>query len=167
MIDSSLRTALIASLAIIAATACKKEDETPPPNQAGMVQPGYQQQPGAQPGYAQPGAQPGYAQPGAQPGYAQPAAQPGYAQPAAQPGYAQPAAQPAPAAAPAAPAAASPTPSPFAFACKSDAECVGAKCNVAAGKCQFPCGSNTDCQAGWACSPLPTGAACMMSPGAK
>jgi hypothetical protein len=35
--------------------------------------------------------------------------------------------------------------------CKSDAECIGAKCNLQAQKCQFPCGSNNDCQTGWAC----------------
>ncbi|MQY05499.1 RDD family protein [Actinomadura macrotermitis] len=57
-------------------------------------QPGYGQQPPAQPGYGQPPAQPGYGQPPAQPGYGQPAAQPGYGQPPAQPGYGQPAAQP-------------------------------------------------------------------------
>jgi hypothetical protein len=144
MTDRNLRLALFASITILAATACKKEEEQPPPNQAGMVQPGYQQ-----PGYQQPA-------PAAQPGYQQPAA--------AQPAYAQPAPAAAPAAAPA-PAAASPTPSPIALACKSDAECIGAKCNVAAGKCQFPCGSNADCQPGWSCN-MQLGSVCMMTPGA-
>jgi hypothetical protein len=46
--------------------------------------------------------------------------------------------------------------------CKTDAECIGAKCNVAAGKCQFPCGSNNDCQSGWACN-LQLGQVCMPS----
>jgi hypothetical protein len=152
MRNRSMRIALLASLTFVAATACKKEDETPPANQAGIVQPGYQQQ-----GYQQTGTQQT-----AQPGYAQQTAQPTYAQPAAQPAYAQPAAQPATATAA---AAASPTPSPLATVCKSDAECIGAKCNVSAGKCQFPCGSNADCQAGWACA-LQMGAVCMPAPGA-
>jgi hypothetical protein len=126
MRERSLRLALIACLTIVSATACKKEEEQPPPNQAGLVQqPGYQQQPVA-----------------AQPVAAQPVA--------AQPVAAQP-------------AAASPTPSPLATVCKSDAECIGAKCNVAAGKCQFPCGSNNDCQAGWSCA-LQMGSVCMPAP---
>lgn len=83
----------------------------------------------------------------------------GYGQQPVQP--AQPA-QPAPTQTPAA-AAASPTPSPLATPCKSDPECIGAKCNVAAGKCQFPCGSNNDCQAGWACA-LQMGQVCMPAP---
>ena len=136
MIERSLRLALLASLTIVVATACKKEEEAPPPTQAGMMQPGYQQPAAAQPTYA------------TQPAAAQPAA----AQPAA--------AQPAAAAAP----AASPAPNALATVCKADAECIGAKCNVAAGKCQFPCGSNNDCQAGWACA-LQMGAVCMPAPG--
>lgn len=72
------------------------------------------------------------------------------------------AAQPAPVQ-PAQPAAASPTPSPLATPCKSDPECIGAKCNLAAGKCQFPCGSNNDCQTGWACA-LQMGQVCMPAP---
>jgi len=163
MSDRVTSFAAFAILSAIAITGCKKEDTTPPANQPGQ----YPQQPGAyqQPGYQQPGAaQPGYAQPvAAQPGYQQPvAAQPGYQQPVAtQPVATQPVAtQPAAGAAPA-----SPPLSPLAIVpCSNDAGCVGAKCNVAAGKCQFPCGSNNDCQPGWACNvSLGPSAMCIMS----
>ena len=137
MRECAPRLALIACLTVVLVSACKKEDEQAPPNQAGVVQPGYQQQPVA--------TQPAYQQ---QPATAQPAA--------VQPAAAQPVA--------AQPAAASPTPSPLATVCKSDAECIGAKCNVAAGKCQFPCGSANDCQAGWSCA-LQMGSVCMPAPG--
>jgi hypothetical protein len=73
---------------------------------------------------------------------------------AQQPVAQQPAAQPA--------AAASPAPSPLATPCSKDADCIGAKCNVAAGKCQFPCGSNNDCQPAWICN-LQLGQVCMPS----
>ena len=126
---------------LLLATGCKKEDETPPANSA--VQPqGYQQQPA---GYQQQPA--GYQQ---QPGaYPQQQQQPGaypQQQPAAYPQQTAPAG-----AAPTAAAAASPPPNALATPCKSDAECIGARCNLQAQKCQFPCGSNNDCQTGWAC----------------
>jgi hypothetical protein len=131
-------TSLVACLALfaVALPGCKKEDETPAANQPTQQQQQYQQQQyQQQPAGQQPVAQ----QPVAQ----QPVAQ----QPVAQ----QPAA-----------AAASPTPSPLATPCSNDAGCIGAKCNVAAGKCQYPCGSNNDCQSGWACN-LQLGQVCMPS----
>jgi hypothetical protein len=140
---------------VLLASGCKKEDETPPPNtgaypqQQGYGQPGgyQQQQPGAYPQQQQPGAYPQQQQPGAYPQQQQPGAYPQQQQPGAypqqQPGAAQPGA--------AAPGA-SPPPNAIATACRSDADCIGAKCNLQAQKCQFPCGSNNDCQTGWACT---------------
>ncbi len=144
MTNAFVRMTVLAALPLLLLAGCKKEEETPPPamQQNYQQQPGYQQQ---QPGYQQ--------QPQAQ-------QQPGYQQ---QPQAQQPQMQPQqPAAAPTA-AAASPTPAAFALACKQDADCVGAKCNLQAQKCQVPCGSNNDCQAGWACMTTPLGAACMPS----
>jgi predicted small lipoprotein YifL len=140
MRDRLTSFAVIVTFTALALAGCKKEDETPPANQAMQQYPQqqYPQQQYPQQQYPQQ-QQPVAQQPVAQ----QPAAQ----QPAAQ----QPAA-----------AAASPTPSPLATPCKTDAECIGAKCNVAAGKCQFPCGSNNDCQSGWACN-LQLGQVCMPS----
>ena len=135
--------------ALLLASGCKKEDDQPPPNtgaypqQQGYGQPaGYQQQPG---GYQQqqPGAYP-QQQPGAYP--QQPGAYP--QQPGAYPQQPGATAQPAPAAT----AGGSPPPNALATACRSDADCIGARCNLQAQKCQFPCGSNTDCQTGWACT---------------
>ncbi|MGC4065945.1 MAG: hypothetical protein QM784_15100 [Polyangiaceae bacterium] len=141
MRDRLTSFAVIVTFTALALTGCKKEDETPPANQA-MQQQQYPQQQYPQQQYPQQ-QYPQQQQPVAQ----QPVAQ----QPAAQqPAAAQPA------------AAASPAPSPLATPCKTDAECIGAKCNVAAGKCQFPCGSNNDCQSGWACN-LQLGQVCMPS----
>jgi len=130
----ALYTITFSLCSILLATGCKKDDETQPANSAAnMQQGGYQQQPGAyqqQPGQQQGGYQ--QQQPGA---YQQ--------QPPA-------ATQPAPAGQ-TAPASASPAPNALATPCKSDAECIGARCNLQAQKCQFPCGSNTDCQTGWGC----------------
>jgi len=106
-------TTAIGICSLLLATGCKKEDETPQPNTAANMQPGYQQQPG---GYPQ-----------------------------------QPAQTPQQGTAPTGAPAGSPTPNALATPCKSDAECIGAKCNLQAQKCQFPCGSNNDCQTGWAC----------------
>jgi len=137
MRQSLITTLGLGIITVVLASGCKKEDETPPPNTAQNYQQpqgGYQQQP--QGGYQQ---QPGTYQ--QQPGTYQ-------QQPTTNPQ--QPAApQPAPTAAP---AAASPAPSPIATACRSDADCIGARCNLQAQKCQFPCGSNNDCQTGWACT---------------
>jgi hypothetical protein len=85
-----------------------------------------------------PPGQPGYGQP--QPGYGQP--QPGYGQP--QPGYGQP--PPGQPAAPMAPA------NPLAPACQNDAPCGTAKCNLATGKCSWPCASGADCLPGNGCA---------------
>jgi hypothetical protein len=127
--------------------ACSKKDETPPAAQPGQypAQQGYPPAAGAEQYPQQPGypaqQQPGYpAQ--QQPGY--PPQQPGYPsqQPAAQPGY--PAAPPA---------AGAPTsqPSPVAFPCQSDIQCLSHRCNVQVGKCSWPCQSNNDCQPGFQC----------------
>lgn len=56
---------------------------------------------------------------------------------------------------------AAPTPSPQATPCKRDSDCVGVRCNVPAGWCQFPCGSDADCQSGWKCALGPGGSACI------
>lgn len=129
------------------AAGCKKEDDQQAPNTAANAQQqpyGYQQQPG---GYQQQPQNGGYQQqPG---GYQQQPQNGGYQQQPQAGGYQQ---QPAtPQTAPTAAAAASPTPNALATPCKSDAECIGARCNLQAQKCQFPCGSNNDCQTGWAC----------------
>jgi hypothetical protein len=116
---------------LVLASGCKKEDDQPPPNTAAYPQ----QQPYQQGGYQQqqPGAYP-QQQPGAYP----------QQQPATYP-QATPTAQPTA-------AGASPQPNALATACRSDADCIGARCNLQAQKCQFPCGSNNDCQTGWACT---------------
>lgn len=136
---------LTAALAgtFLLATACKKNEEQPPPQQPyGQPAPG---QPGyGQPGYAQPGqpAQPGYGQPGqpAQPGYGQPG------QPAQPDPYAQQQATPQPA-----PAPTTSQPSAVAFPCQQDATCLGHKCSLEHGKCVWPCQSDNDCQTGYRC----------------
>ena len=142
MRNSLLTILSLGILTTLLASGCKKDDETQPPNTAANYQ-----QPG-QPGYQQPQGgyqqqpQGGYQQ---QPGTYQ--QQPGTYPP--QPGTTQPAG--ATTAQPAA-ATGSPTPNAIATACRSDADCIGARCNLQAQKCQFPCGSNTDCQTGWACT---------------
>lgn len=37
--------------------------------------------------------------------------------------------------------------------CQADATCMTHRCNLAAGKCAWPCQSNDDCQAGNQCMP--------------
>jgi len=94
----------------------------------------------------EPAQQGGYPQQPQPAGVGQPPAQPGY-QPAAAPApVAAPAAAPAPAPVAAAPAAAplSP-PGPLAPPCTADGQCGTAHCNVAAGKCVFPCVTANDC----------------------
>jgi hypothetical protein len=104
-------------------SACKSEEQ-PPPQQGGYPQQYPQQQ------YT-----------------AQPTAAPAPAAPA--PGAATPA--------PAAPAAAPTTagqlsqPSPMAFPCTTDAQCITHRCNTAFGKCAWPCQSDTDCNPGNRC----------------
>lgn len=69
-----------------------------------------------------------------------------------------PAPTPAPAPAPGTPAApAAPAagqmaqPSPMAFACSSDAQCLTHRCNTAFNKCAWPCQTDVDCVQGNHC----------------
>ncbi len=59
-----------------------------------------------------------------------------------QPGMQQPGMQTQPQAAP----------NPLAPPCSMDSQCLTAKCNISAGKCQVPCASANDCQAGYVCT---------------
>ena len=63
--------------------------------------------------------------------------------------------QPPPTAAPVRTTAAAPgdlaTPGPTALSCQADAQCLGHKCNLQAGRCAFPCAVDTDCVAGATC----------------
>jgi hypothetical protein len=66
--------------------------------------------------------------------------------------YPQP--QPQPTAYPSAPATATgqmATPGPLALPCSNDGACGLHRCNVAAGKCAFPCQTPVDCAAGNQC----------------
>lgn len=83
------------------------------------------------------------------------------AQPAPQPvtpvaGSSDGSAQPTLVAAPALPAPASAgaplsQPNPLALPCTQDAHCLTHRCNVAAGKCAWPCQTDNDCMPGNAC----------------
>jgi hypothetical protein len=129
-----LTGSVIVTAFVLALGACKK-DEPPAQNPSGFQQ--------GQPGYGQPGyGQPGYGQP--QPGYPQQQPQPGYPQP-------QPTVAPQPTAAPPPAAATGMNPNPQGFPCTSDAQCATHRCNVAAGKCSWPCASAADCAAGMQC----------------
>jgi len=128
-----LTGSVIVTAFALALGACKK-DEPPPQNPGGFQQ--------GQPGYGQPyGQQPGYGQP--QPGYPPPTAT-GYPPP-------QPTAPPATTAPPPAAAATGMNPNPQGFPCTSDAQCATHRCNVAAGKCSWPCQTAGDCAAGMQC----------------
>lgn len=119
--------------ASIATIACKSEDQ-PPPQQAGYPQQQYPQQ-------QYPQQQ--------QPYPAQPApAAPAPAAPAPAPAAPAPAA-PAPGAA--APAATMSQPSPMAFPCTTDAQCITHRCNTPFGKCAWPCQTDADCTPGNRC----------------
>jgi hypothetical protein len=135
---------LVLSLGCAAVALGCSAKEDPPPQQPGQVQPGYGQQPGypAQQYPQQPQQYPQqqYPQQPQQPYPQQPAA--GYPQ---QPGYPAPAA-PAPAA-----TGTTSQPSPIAFPCSTDAQCLSHRCNVAAGKCAWPCQSANDCMPGFQC----------------
>jgi len=61
------------------------------------------------------------------------------------------AASPAPGAATTPGAAALSQPSPLALPCATDVQCLTHRCNVAAGKCAWPCQSDNDCVPGNAC----------------
>ncbi len=70
-------------------------------------------------------------------------------QPQPQP-YPTAAATPAPAVT-AAPAGQMSQPSPMAFACQSDAQCLTHRCNTQFGKCAWPCQTDADCVTGNRC----------------
>jgi len=80
------------------------------------------------------------------------------APPAAQAGFTTPAPVPA-ANVPLASAPVIPTsaplsqPNPLALPCQTDAQCLTHRCNVAAGKCAWPCQADTDCNPGNRCLP--------------
>jgi hypothetical protein len=126
ILSRTLSAATAAILTLGFFSACKSEEQPPPQ---------YPQQP--QPYGAQPyGAQPYGAQP-----------QPYGAAPAPTPA-------PAPVAAPAPTPAATgqmSQPSPMAFACQSDAQCLTHRCNTQFGKCAWPCQSDADCVTGNRC----------------
>lgn len=133
------RLALTGLIACAGAVLGCSAKEDPPPVQPGQ-QPGYGQQPSGYPAQQQ-YPQQQYPQQPPQQYPQQPAA--GYPQ---QPGY------------PAAPAAPAPAttgttsqPSPIAFPCSTDAQCLSHRCNVAAGKCAWPCQSANDCMPGFQC----------------
>ena len=52
------------------------------------------------------------------------------------------------------------TPGAMATPCSSDAICLTHKCNVAAGKCAFPCATDFDCASGNRCDPAIAGGTC-------
>ncbi|HEX9294648.1 MAG TPA: hypothetical protein VF881_02405 [Polyangiaceae bacterium] len=81
-----------------------------------------------------------------QTGYGQPGPQ---GQPPPQQGYGQPA--PTATTPPAATATGAMNPSPQGVPCSSDAQCLTHKCNVAAGKCSWPCQGPADCMPGMQC----------------
>jgi hypothetical protein len=67
-------------------------------------------------------------------------------------GTAQPILAASPALPPAAPAGAPLSqPNPLALPCTQDAHCLTHRCNVAAGKCAWPCQTDNDCMPGNAC----------------
>jgi len=57
----------------------------------------------------------------------------------------------APGTAAAVPGAALSTPGPLALGCTMDAHCMTHRCNVAFGKCAWPCQTDTDCMPGNGC----------------
>ena len=81
----------------------------------------------------------------------------GSAPPAAQAGFSAP--TPTPAAAPVTSTSTVPTsaalsqPNSLALPCQTDAQCLTHRCNVAAGKCAWPCQADSDCNPGNRCLP--------------
>ncbi|MBL9022873.1 MAG: hypothetical protein JNL21_11795 [Myxococcales bacterium] len=117
------RLAAVALFAVpVSFLACANERDAQDPS---MMQQGY----GQQPGYGQ--QQPGYGQ--QQPGY-------GQQMPPGQMPPGQMQTQP------------TTPPNPMAPACTQDSQCLTAKCNLQAQKCQVPCGSAADCQTGYVCT---------------
>ena len=168
-----LTSSLLASAFVLATVGACKKEEPPPQNpqgwqqgQPGYGQPGYgQQQPGGYPQQQQgyPQQQPGYPQ--QQPGYPQ---QPGGYPPQQPGGYPpqQPGGYPPPATPPAG-GTAGMNPTPQGLPCTSDAQCVTHKCNIAAGKCSWPCQGPADCAAGMQClTPICVPSAPAGAPGA-
>jgi hypothetical protein len=129
--------------AVLAASACAKQDETAQPVTANGAQQPYGYAPNGQPPYGQ--QQAPYGQQTAPYGQQQAP----YGQPTAYPTPA-PTAPTAPTAPPQ--AAQLSTPGPFATPCQSDQLCGLAKCNVQAQKCVFPCKLPTDCATGASCN---------------
>lgn len=43
------------------------------------------------------------------------------------------------------------SPGPTALSCQADAQCLGHRCNLPAGRCAFPCAADSDCVAGATC----------------
>jgi hypothetical protein len=124
-------TVLVLAFFGLLAVACERDRGADDPS--GYGQPTHYDQYG-HPVYGQPG-QP--AQPG-QPGYNQPAYPP---QPGQPPTYGQPG-----------PQGTTSQPGGLALPCQSDLTCGTHKCNLAAGRCAFPCqNSMADCAAGLAC----------------
>ncbi len=67
------------------------------------------------------------------------------------PGPATPSLAAAPAIAPAAPSNALSQPNQFAPPCQADGQCLTFRCNVAVGRCVFPCQTDNDCMPGSTC----------------
>lgn len=44
-------------------------------------------------------------------------------------------------------------PSGLAFSCQSESQCLAHRCNLAVGKCVWPCQTDNDCQPGFTCLP--------------
>lgn len=44
-------------------------------------------------------------------------------------------------------------PSGLDFSCQSEAQCLAHRCNLAVGKCVWPCQTDNDCQPGFTCLP--------------
>jgi hypothetical protein len=120
---SALPLAMFVSVGLVLGGAACKKSSDPPATQAGYPT----QAPNAVPLQQAPGYGDGTAQPPAVLA----------ASPAAVPG--------------AAPAAALSQPSPLALPCSTDVQCLTHRCNVAAGKCAWPCQTDNDCMPGNAC----------------
>ena len=125
--------------AVLAASACAKQDQTPQPVTANGAQQPYGYAPNGQPAYGQQTAPYGQAP------YGQQTAPYGQ-QTAPQPTAAYPAATAAPQAGQLS------TPGPLALPCQTDQTCGLAKCNTQVQKCVFPCQLPTDCATGASCN---------------
>jgi hypothetical protein len=125
--SSSMPLAMFVSVGLVLGGAACKKSSDPPATQAGYPT----QAPNAVPVQQTPGYGDGTTQ-----------------QPAVL------AASPAPATAAlpgAAPAATLSQPNPLALPCSTDVQCLTHRCNVAAGKCAWPCQTDNDCVPGNTC----------------